>query len=42
MDALQGKLHFFEELHFFKALSAGNVAPAYNFIDYIQIFLFGP
>ena len=41
VDALKGTLHFFEEPHFFKALSAGNVAQAYNFIDYIQIFLFG-
>jgi hypothetical protein len=41
VDALEGKLHFFEEPHFFKALSAGNIAQACNFIDYIHIFLFG-
>jgi hypothetical protein len=41
VDALSGKLHLFEETHFFKALFAGNVAQAYNLIDYTQIFLFG-
>ena len=41
VDAWEGKLYFFEELYFFKALFAGNVAQAYNFIHYIQTFLFG-
>ena len=47
VDAWEGKLYFFDELYFFKALFAGNVAQAYkaykayNFIHYIQTFLFG-
>ena len=39
VDALSEKLHYFEEPHFFKALFSGNVAQAYNLIDYTDISL---